>query len=176
MITSAGALPCDKVIHTVGPRWISWESQEKCSLMEQRLHFFRKSELKLLYKQTNRFFFLHSLVCDFFVTAACCNKKVTNQEQVDGNLRISYIDALNKQRNGNAFLATTFGRRLDPQNRFFWLTKQQMNEPINVPSPEAITSVFAKAIENRVLLRLCGYRKKVAKSKNTNSMPITTQN
>ena len=80
MITSAGALPCDKVIHTVGPRWISWESQEKCSLMEQRLHFFRKSELKLLYKQTNRFFFLHSLVCDFFVTAACCNKKVTNQE------------------------------------------------------------------------------------------------
>lgn len=75
MITSAGALPCDKVIHTVGPRWISWESQEKCSLMEQRLHFFRKSELKLLYKQTNRFFFLHSWFMTFLLQQPAVTKK-----------------------------------------------------------------------------------------------------
>ena len=38
--------------------------------------------------------------------------------------RICYADALNKQRNGNAILAPTGGRQLDPQDRFFWLTKQ----------------------------------------------------
>ena len=76
MITSAGALPCDKVIHTVGPRWISWESQEKCSLMEQRLHFFRKSELKLLYKQTG-----FSSYIPWFVTFLLQQPAVTKKSQ-----------------------------------------------------------------------------------------------
>ena len=70
MITSAGALPCDKVIHTVGPRWISWESQGKCSLMEQRLHFFQKKRAKITLQTNKPVFLLTLLVYDFFVAAA----------------------------------------------------------------------------------------------------------
>ena len=57
MITSAGALPCDKVIHMVGPRWISWGKPRKMLFDGTKATFFQKKRAKITL-QTNKPVFL----------------------------------------------------------------------------------------------------------------------